>query len=138
MNLGRPARVIKQDDASTVFCNNAGSITRAAPEHLRPVSAVEARLIPKIPTVEDQSPCASNNPPSANEIPVTHSPPMVSNQMSPTPVTMPEDNPSQLSSYSASEQPDQEPKEMTITPNNSDENNPQSNLHENNHDSQEL
>ena len=31
---------------STVFCNNMGFILKAAPEHVRPVSAVEARLIP--------------------------------------------------------------------------------------------
>ena len=29
-----------------MFCNNAGAIIRAAPEHVRPVSAAEARLIP--------------------------------------------------------------------------------------------
>ena len=41
-----PVKVIIQDGNNTVFCNNMGSIAHAAPEHIRPVSAVEARLIP--------------------------------------------------------------------------------------------
>ena len=41
-----PAKVIQQDGSNAVFCNNMGSILKAATEHIRPVSAVEARLIP--------------------------------------------------------------------------------------------
>ena len=124
-----PARVIKQDDASTVFCNNAGSIIRAAPEHIRPVSAVEARLIPitmpKIPNVEEQSQTPSGNTSSTQEIPNVkyfHTP----SPKQYNPVTMPESQINQPSSHSASEQPDQEPEEMPITPSNSPEMNPPS------------
>ena len=41
-----PAKVVQQDSNLTVFCNHVGNLIRAAPEHVRPVSAVEARLIP--------------------------------------------------------------------------------------------
>jgi hypothetical protein len=37
-----PAQVMVQDESSTVFCNNSGSIIKSATEHIRPVSAVEA------------------------------------------------------------------------------------------------
>ena len=45
-----PARVIIQEGPTTVFCKNSGTLIRAAPEHVRPVSSVEAQLIP----IEDQ------------------------------------------------------------------------------------
>ena len=41
-----PAKVIQQDAQQVVFCDHHGSLIRAAPEHIRPVSAIEARLIP--------------------------------------------------------------------------------------------
>ena len=40
-----PAKVIQQDGRSSVFCLHLGNLIRAAPEHIRPVSAVEAQLI---------------------------------------------------------------------------------------------
>ena len=41
-----PAKVIIQEGSTTVFCNNSGTLIRAAPEHICPASAVEAQLIP--------------------------------------------------------------------------------------------
>lgn len=120
-----PARVIKQDDASTVFCNNAGSIIRAAPEHIRPVSAVEARLIPiempTIPQVENTSMFNPQNNGTSQELPSQRT---VSNN---NPITrannnIPENEEPVPTSQSASEQPDQEPEEMPSTPNTSEEN----------------
>eukprot|EP00435_Cladocopium_sp_Y103_P024990 s1678_g6.t1 len=40
-----PAKVIQQDGSNVVFCQHLGTLLRAAPEHVRPVSAVEAQLI---------------------------------------------------------------------------------------------
>ena len=40
-----PAKVIQQDGRSSLFCLHLGNLVRAAPEHVRPVSAVEAQLI---------------------------------------------------------------------------------------------
>ena len=40
-----PATVVQQDGRSSVFCLYLGGLIRAAPEHIRPVSAVEAQLI---------------------------------------------------------------------------------------------
>ena len=51
-----PAKVIQQDGSNAVFCNNMGSILKAAPEHVRPVSAVEARLIPLDQNASDNGP----------------------------------------------------------------------------------
>ena len=120
-----PARVIKQDDASTVFCNNAGSIIRAAPEHIRPVSAVEARLIPiempTIPHVENTSMFNPQNNGTSQELPSQRT---VSNNNPITRVNnnIPENEEPVPTSQSASEQPDQEPEEMPSTPNTSEEN----------------
>ena len=46
-----PAKVIQQDGTNTVFCVHMGTMVRVASEHVRPVSAVEAQLLPL-----DQSP----------------------------------------------------------------------------------
>eukprot|EP00435_Cladocopium_sp_Y103_P075582 s29_g60.t1 len=108
-----PARVIKQDSDTTVFCNNAGSLIKAAPEHIRPVSAVEARLIPltmpSIPQIDDRRPLPNNHPHNPNtvspEIPESRSLPNA-------PITIPEDNHNPPSN--ASEQPD--PEGMPSTP----------------------
>ena len=40
-----PAKVIQQDGRSSLFCLYLGSLVRVAPEHVRPVNAVEAQLI---------------------------------------------------------------------------------------------
>eukprot|EP00435_Cladocopium_sp_Y103_P042518 s19_g11.t1 len=110
-----PARVIKQDSSTTVFCNNAGSIVKAAPEHVRPVSAVEARLIPlsmpPIPNLESSSQCFQKHPNNQNPIITDESPevPPVN-----SPITLPnaEENPPS----NASDQPESEG--IPITPHN--------------------
>ena len=41
-----PCNVIQQDGQNSVFSMHHGTLVRAAPEHVRPVSSVEAQLIP--------------------------------------------------------------------------------------------
>lgn len=42
-----PARVIQQEGPHCLWCNHAGSLVKIAPEHVRPVSAMEAQHIPR-------------------------------------------------------------------------------------------
>lgn len=42
-----PAKVIQQEGSTSVFCIHHGTLVRAAPEHIRPVSALEASVIPQ-------------------------------------------------------------------------------------------
>ena len=101
------------------------SIIRAAPEHIRPVSAVEARLIPiempTIPQVENTSMFNPQNNGTSQELPSQRT---VSNNNPITRVNnnIPENEEPVPTSQSASEQPDQEPEEMPSTPNTSEEN----------------
>ena len=44
-----PAKIIQQDGPHQVFCLFQGTMIRAAPEHVRAVSAAEAQLIPENP-----------------------------------------------------------------------------------------
>eukprot|EP00435_Cladocopium_sp_Y103_P006894 s1307_g2.t1 len=110
-----PARVVKQDSSTTVFCNNAGSIVKAAPEHIRPVSAVEARLIPlsltPIPHLESSSQHSHKNSNNQNAIITDESP---ENPPVNSPITIPnaEANPPS----NASGQPESEG--IPITPRN--------------------
>lgn len=41
-----PAKVVQQDPQRVVFTSYMGNLFRSAPEHCRPASAIEARLIP--------------------------------------------------------------------------------------------
>ena len=111
-----PAKVVQQDAQHSVFCLHLGTLIRAAPEHIRPVSALEAKLVPEsemtsthvqnrveatpqapevIPTAtgEQQEQHTSENQPNNNQIAV----PSTNN------------NPTTNSSSSSSDQPDQEP-----------------------------
>ena len=91
-----PARVIQQDGNTTVFCN----ILKAAPEHIRPVSAVEAMLIPStlLNTPETQpTTIPTTTATTPEQIPEQEQQPSQSSE--------PPNNPSSQSS----EQPDQEP-----------------------------
>ena len=68
-----PAKVIQQDGRSSVFCLHRGTLVRAAPEHVRPVSALEAQDIPNIvPSNQDAGNLTGqifNSPPiSHNEV----------------------------------------------------------------------
>ena len=109
-----PAKVIQQDGTNTVFCVHMGNMVRVAPEHVRPVSAVEAQLLPLDQSPEhvlsrsitntnpiDQSISteATTIPPSNNAAPPTVNNP---NPIIPTPIINTEQE-------SNGEQPDQEP-----------------------------
>ena len=128
--IGR-AKVINQERSTTVFRNNSGTLVRAAPAHIRPVSAVQAQLIP----IEDKLQAVQRSPnhgplnsnainPNNTEIPISN---LQNNQ---TTSNSPE-NHHRSASNASSERPDQEPEEttpMTIsnptTPDNpSDQNN---------------
>ena len=50
-----PAKVVIQEGATTVFCNNSGTLVRAAPEHVRPVCAVEISAHTFGRTIENHS-----------------------------------------------------------------------------------
>ena len=115
-----PVKVIIQEGPTSVFCNNAGSILRAAPENIRPVSAVEARLVPLEVNLMGRSGNSStqvkddlrNNtmdtiPSEANAEPRTHSS---------------RDGVQHESSLDPSDQPDQEPEGNSIRSSNSQEN----------------
>ncbi|CAL1139313.1 unnamed protein product [Cladocopium goreaui] len=119
-----PAKVIQQDGSNAVFCNNMGSILKAAPEHVRPVSAVEARLIPLDQIAGDNEPRSehrdiptmdrnatepiipeSSNP---NNNPITNNNPVPTNPSG----IIPNDTnspPQRTPSQSSADQPDQEP-----------------------------
>ena len=119
-----PAKVIQQDGSNAVFCNNMGSILKAAPEHVRPVSAVEARLIPLDQIAGDNGPRSehrdiltmdrnatepiipeSSNP---NNNPITNNNPVPTNPSG----IIPNDTnspPQRTPSQSSADQPDQEP-----------------------------
>ena len=125
-----PAKVIQQDGSNAVFCNNMGSILKAAPEHVRPVSAVEARLIPLDQIAGDNEPRSehrdiptmgrnatepiipeSSNP---NNNPITNNNPVPTNPSG----IIPNDTnspPQRTPSQSSADQPDQEP-ETAETP----------------------
>eukprot|EP00435_Cladocopium_sp_Y103_P016264 s1455_g4.t1 len=61
-----PAKVIQQDGNNTVFCQHIGSLLRAAPEHIRPVTAVEAMTIPDqvVPHKYTTNTTSASSPPS--------------------------------------------------------------------------
>ena len=110
------AKVIIQDGPTSVFCNNAGSVLRAAPEHVRPVSAVEARLIPVTETpmsllrTSPVPPHAQMSTNTSNQIPTEITTNETARHPTTTEVRVPSENPRPASSR-ASEQPDQEPDE---------------------------
>eukprot|EP00435_Cladocopium_sp_Y103_P069198 s167_g32.t2 len=108
-----PAKVIQQDSNKVVFCQHLGNLVRAAPEHVRPVSAVEAQLISDtnmpipLSQITSQSSTNVNNP----DLPMPPtSNPTVNQTMSHG------RNPSQFSQ----DQPDIEPE---IPPSNASDNN---------------
>ena len=64
----RPAKVIQQDGSNVVYCHHQRHLLRAAPEHVRPVSAVEARLVddaslPQLAHDHSVAQASSNSPP---------------------------------------------------------------------------
>jgi hypothetical protein len=72
-----PAKVIQQDGSHTVFCQHMGSLMRAAPEHVRPVTAVEATIIPEEMTANTGQPertsSVSRSAHDMNDIPSSQS-----------------------------------------------------------------
>ena len=123
-----PAKVVIQEGATTVFCNNSGTLVRAAPEHVRPVSAVEAQLIP----LEEQLKIIHGNNTTTSNL---NPDPMTSRITGPNVSIPPADNMQSSSdnhqrtiSNASSDQPDQEPDNVN-TPH---AHNPNSNNHINN------
>ena len=72
-----PARVIQQEGPHCLWCNHAGSLVKIAPEHVRPVSAMEAQHIPKalspIAGIEGERTQTANVSERAPEIPPENS-----------------------------------------------------------------
>ena len=139
-----PAKVIIQDGNNTVFCNNMGSIVRAAPEHIRPVSAVEARLIPLESRIQAMGTQSGTRSEACQNVPredVSLPNPNTNNSnQSPENQHVPETSNNQRpSSQVSSEQPDQEPDNNSQDQNNNNST-PNSPEHNNNnlHDNPEL
>ena len=101
-----PAKVIQQDGNTTVFCNNMGNIIKAAPEHVRPVSAVESLLIPS--TLMNNPETSTEGTPQVQLNQTAIVPEQTTNVPSENTSTENNQPPPQPSSQS-SEQPDQEP-----------------------------
>lgn len=110
-----PAKVIQQDGNSVVFCRHFGTLIRAAPEHIRPVSALEAQLIKddmlvtSMPTNSHPEIQHNSRNNSTPEIPNAESPQITTNNL-PT-LSTHDRRPSQMSQ----EQPDIEPESTIIT-----------------------
>ena len=109
-----PARVIILDGNHTVFCNNMGSIVRAAPEHVRPVSAVEARLIPletKVQAMNEQATveAAHQNQNAGVDASLPNSQLDANSRNPEMPATTDHSDHQRSASNISSEQPDQEP-----------------------------
>eukprot|EP00435_Cladocopium_sp_Y103_P071350 s168_g37.t1 len=96
-----PAKVIQQDQTTSVYCQYMGSLIRAAPEHVRPVTAVEATIIPEQMQVETSTTSQDNRTISTPvNIPSATSPPS-------QPLAQTEHH--RPPSLGSQEQPDQEP-----------------------------
>ena len=115
-----PAKVIQQDENSVVFCRHLGTLLRAAPEHIRPVSALEAQLITEqmSPTDDqtDQHVTSQSNAaqPTETAIPSTSANSTITHNSPP--------------SQTSQDQPDGEP---DLTSNMSPSNSPHDNLNHN-------
>ena len=101
---------------------------------MRPVSAVEARLIPiNMPDLPDLENNQSHSPPpigSHREVPSDNN--NQDNIRNQGPITIPSNPQAVTSSESTSDQPDQEPEELPITPMNPEaQNSPHNNLNDN-------
>ena len=115
-----PAKVVQQDGPHQVFCLFQGNLMRAAPEHIRPVSAAEAQLIPADEQQPDSTmvPGTTSNPSTMNLQEQLQSAPAPShnNSIIPPVVTIPTDDNTETQENvsrpaSSQEQPDQEPEE---------------------------
>ena len=100
-----PAKVIQQDNSNTVFCQHMGNLLRAAPEHVRPVTAVEATMIPEQMPI--QFPQVNTNSQSETSSSINAEIPRASDN--PTVVSDHGRQPSQISQ----DQPDQEPEKKS-------------------------
>ena len=109
-----PCKVIQQDGQNSVFSMHHGTLVRAAPEHIRPVSSVEAQLIPDhesliLPQMQsmehgmrintDSTSITNTGNPSDNTIPSSDNTREISNDI----------NQESSSSSQSQEQPDTEP-----------------------------
>ena len=100
-----PAKVIQQDGNNTIFCQHMGSLLRAAPEHVRPVTAVEATIIPEdITTLTTRTRNAAENSQGVQNM--TEIP-------EPLPDIQPSHDHDRQQSQQSRDQPDQEPENGT-------------------------
>ena len=121
-----PAKVIQQDGPHSIFCVHMGSMIRVAPEHVRPVSALEAQLLPADEQVRSipERPNSEAIPSSSSITTMTNNPTDITvNPDPPTPIpnnpntsdndTIPNQTSTQTPNPDAgdsnTEQPDQEP-----------------------------
>ena len=116
-SLVGPAKIIQQDGTSTLFCNNMGSILKAAPEHVpsqcsgSPANSVgsSGKQSPNVPRAAE--PYASGAMPESQGS-TTNTPPVNNPNQSNPPEISPNPNihqPQHVRSQSSSDQPDQEP-----------------------------
>ena len=108
-----PAKVIQQDSQNSIFCMYMGNIVRAAPEHIRPVSALEARLVPESEmSMSLQQPATMSDQNTPITIPQDSTPttiPVDPNAQNETPTVAETTQSNIQSNSSTSSQPDQEP-----------------------------
>lgn len=126
-----PAKVIQQEGNQSIFCTHMGKLVRAAPEHVRPVSALESSWIPPTTVETDELGRIQNyinsnaRPPSVqpttrDELPVTDTISIPQEPPTGNPNTTTTNNPEETGNppSNSSDQPDNEP---DITQENPDE-----------------
>ena len=105
-----PMKVVVHENAQTIWTTNASKLFRSSPEHVRPVTASEARQIPMIPNAPSISVIAQQIPRAATQgitrvIDVPLADPIIPNPTTHNPIL---NNP--MDNYNNSEdQPDTEP-----------------------------
>ena len=114
-----PQKVVVHENSQTIWTTVASKLFRSAPEHIRPVTASEAKQItitpnePSISTIAQQIPSSGTQGMTrAIDLP-TNTPPIVMDE-TPTPPGIPSNGPS--SNESNSDQPDQEPEANANNP----------------------
>ena len=126
-----PAKIVQQDGPHSVFCLFQGNLIRAAPEHVRPVSAAEAQLLPENAQLPETTMVPGTEPISSQRelfqhaIPNTNSDNIITviphqdhtiNQQN-NPIAIPtEQRDNHSRPASSQEQPDQEPDAIVEEP----------------------
>ena len=121
-----PMKIVVHENQQTIWVTGSSKLYRVAPEHVRPVTANEAKEItmeshePSISTIAQQLPlCRTQGTTRAIDLPTTLPTPLVD--------LMPQTRPAESTESSTSEgQPDDEPEAQAETPPNVE--NPESNI----------